>query len=75
MSSFTLFGRILMITGIVIVILGAILYFLGRFGINRLPGTLVFNVPGGICVIPILASLVLSILLTLILNIISHYFR
>jgi hypothetical protein len=63
-------GKITIILGISLVVIGGILYLLGKAGMQRFPGTLVYNFPGGVCVIPILGSILFSIILTIIINII-----
>ena len=60
-----------MILGIVIFLAGGLVYLLSRLGIN------LFQVPGNIrmqsgnitCLVPLVGSIILSILLTVILNI------
>lgn len=62
-------GRWLVIFGVAIVVIGGLVWLAGRLlGGASLPGTLRFNIPGGTCVIPLLASIVLSIVLTVLLN-------
>jgi hypothetical protein len=65
-------GRWLVVAGLVIVVLGAIIWLLSRIpGLKDLPGTLQFNLGNSVtCLIPVVASIVLSILLTILLNII-----
>ena len=63
------FGKWLVISGLGIAIVGGVLWLLSKFpGIRSLPGTLRIERSGFTCVIPILASIVGSILLTIILN-------
>ena len=69
-SGFTIFGRVLIGTGALLVLLGAIFLLLGRFpglGLGRLPGDIVvrrgdvsFYIPLGSCVL-------LSVFITLVL--------
>jgi hypothetical protein len=74
MDSFEMIGRWLVIFGVVIAILGGMVWLAGRFfGVGQIPGTLRFDFPGGTCVIPILASIVLSLVLTLLLNIVVRF--
>ena len=61
-------GRILLIAGITLAVLGAIVLAAGRLGVRRLPGTIVISGRHGTFVFPILLCLVLSILLTIILS-------
>ncbi len=71
MGSFEILGRWLVVLGIVIAIVGGLLWLGSRLlGTHELPGTLRINIPGGTCLIPILASIVLSIVLTVVLNLV-----
>jgi phosphotransferase system glucose/maltose/N-acetylglucosamine-specific IIC component len=74
MGNFEMIGRWLVAGGILIAVLGGILWALGRFaGLNRLPGTLRIEGSGFTCVIPILASIVLSLVLTVVLNLLARF--
>jgi hypothetical protein len=63
-------ARFLMLAGVGLFVIGGLVYILGRMGIN------LFNLPGDIrlqgenvtCIIPIVSMIVLSILLSVILN-------
>ncbi len=64
-------GRWLVVLGIIVVVVGGVIWIAGRFLGNReLPGTLRIDFAGGSCVIPILASIVLSLVLTVVLNLV-----
>ena len=64
-------GRILLITGVVIALLGGLLLLLGRFdGLGNLPGNFRIEGQGFTCVFPFATMILLSIILTIILNII-----
>ena len=58
-------GRILLVLGVVLAIVGGALMLLGRF---QLPGDLTFKTGNLTVVIPIATSIILSILLTVALN-------
>lgn len=74
MGSFETLGKVLVIIGVGVVILGGILWLAGRLlGNQSMPGTLRFDFPGGSCVIPILASIVISIVLTVVLNLLARW--
>lgn len=75
MGNLELFGKWLVVIGIVIVIIGGLVWLAGRMGLSQFPGTLRINLPGGQCIIPILASIVLSIVLTLILNLVIRLLK
>jgi hypothetical protein len=74
MGNFEIMGRWLVAGGILIVAIGGIIWALGRFGgLNRLPGTLRIEGAGFTCLIPILASIVLSLVLTVALNLLARF--
>lgn len=75
MGNLEVIGKWIVISGLVIVVGGGLLWLAGRLGLNQFPGTLRINLPGGQCIVPILASIVLSILLTLILNLIVRLLK
>ncbi len=67
-------GKILVVLGLVVVIVGGVVWLAGRlFGTQSLPGTLRLDFPGGSCVIPILASIVISLVLTVVLNVVARW--
>ena len=68
-------GKFLIFAGIVIAVMGAIIMFLGRFGLFRLPGDLEFGSRNWKFYFPIVSSIILSIILTLILWLINHFRR
>lgn len=67
-------GRVLLIAGIVIAVLGGLLMLLGRlplFGsFGSLPGDIRIQRDGFSCFVPIVSMILLSIVLTIVLNII-----
>ena len=62
-------GKILLVVGIVIVVIGGLLVLFGR-SFGGFPGTLRIEGQGFSCVVPILASILLSIVLTIVLNLV-----
>lgn len=63
-------GRLLIGGALVLLVLGGLFLLLGRFGLDRLPGDLVFK-RGGITVyFPLGLMILLSIVGTIVLNII-----
>lgn len=63
-------GRLLILFGIVIIVVGGGLVVIGRVPfLGRLPGDLTFSTGGFSCFFPLATSIVLSILLTLLLNV------
>lgn len=69
---FTSLGRIIVIAGVLLVVVGGILWAAGRFGLpfGRLPGDIRIERDGLSCYVPIVSMIVLSLLLTVLLNII-----
>jgi hypothetical protein len=64
-------GRLLLVFGIGIVIIGGLLMLGGRIPwLGRLPGDIRIEREGFSCFIPLATSIVLSLLLTLLLNLI-----
>ena len=64
-------GRMLVLFGIVIAIVGGIILLLGKIpglGLGRLPGDIAIQQPGFSCFFPLATSIILSIVLTIVLN-------
>lgn len=63
-------ARLLMIAGILLFMIGGLIFLLSRLGINlfQLPGDIRFQSNNLTCIIPLVSSILLSILLTVILN-------
>ena len=69
-------GRLLVLLGVGLVVLGAGLWALGRLpGIDNLPGNMQFQVGGMTCFVPLAAMLILSVLLTIIINVLLRLFQ
>lgn len=76
MGNFESFGKWLVAAGIVLVVIGAVIWVLGKYiDLESLPGTLRIQSSGFTCVVPVLASIVGSILLTIILNLVVRLFN
>ncbi|MCD4672164.1 MAG: DUF2905 domain-containing protein [Anaerolineaceae bacterium] len=76
MGNFESFGKWLVAAGIILVVIGAVIWVLGKFtDLESLPGTLRIQSAGFTCVVPVLASIVGSILLTVILNLVVRLFN
>lgn len=71
------FGRILIGLGLLLLIVGGLFLFLPRLGLNlgRLPGDFRFDFGQTTCLIPVATSILLSILLTLGLNLMGRFFN
>jgi hypothetical protein len=70
-------ARWLMIAGLIMVGFGALLWVFSRTGVplGRLPGDLRIERENVTCLIPIASSILLSILLTLLINIVIRWLK
>ena len=68
-------GKLLILVGIVITVLGVLIMIFGKVGLFRLPGDLVFGSKNWKIYFPIATSIILSIILTLLLWLINHFRR
>jgi hypothetical protein len=70
-------GKGIMILGAALLVLGGGLYLLGKFDLplGRLPGDIRIEREGFTCVFPLVTSIILSILLTLGLNLLAKWFN
>jgi hypothetical protein len=68
-------AKLLVVFGIVIVLIGGALLVIGRVPfLGRLPGDFTFSSGGFTCFFPLATTIILSILLTLVLNIVARVF-
>ena len=66
-------GRLLIVAGIVLVVAGLLISFGGRFfGMGRLPGDIVIRRNNFTFYFPVVTSLLLSIILTLVMWLLSR---
>lgn len=66
-------GKFLMIAGASLIVLGGLVWLLSRAHfLGRLPGDIRIERPGFTCLIPLASSIVLSVLLTILLNVIAQ---
>ncbi len=65
-------GRFLVILGLVLIVVGLLLPFLGKLGLGRLPGDIVIERDGFRLYIPLMTSLLVSLVLTLVLWLINR---
>jgi Protein of unknown function (DUF2905) len=70
-------ARILIITGVMLVLVGGLVYLAARAGLplGRLPGDIRLGNGNLTCFIPLATSLLLSIVLTILLNVIIRLIR
>ncbi|MEO8287231.1 MAG: DUF2905 domain-containing protein [Chloroflexota bacterium] len=68
--TFDQLGKLLIMLGIIIVLLGGLFLLFGRSFLGKLPGDI--NVSNGnfTCIVPIASMIVLSLLLTIVVNIV-----
>ena len=62
-------GKLLLITGVLIAVVGGLLLFGSRFGLGLLPGDISANRGSFTFVFPVVTCIVLSVVLTVLLNI------
>ncbi len=71
MAGFEGIGKILIIVGVIVVVLGLLLAFGGRIPfIGKLPGDILVERDGFTFYFPVVTFLILSVVLTLIINLI-----
>ncbi len=63
-------GRVLIVVGVGLAVVGALLVVGGKLGLGRLPGDIAIERKGFSLHFPIVTSIVLSLLLTLVVNLI-----
>lgn len=63
-------GRVLLLIGGVVFILGLLLFLLGRGPIGKLPGDFTFSSGNFTCFAPFATMILLSLLLTIIVNVV-----
>lgn len=70
------FGRILIVAGMVIAIIGGLLLLAGRLPwLGRLPGDIRIQRGNFTCLAPLATSLILSVVLTIVLNVLIRLLR
>ncbi len=69
-------GRLLILFGILVAIIGVAIVLIGKVpGLGRLPGDIVIQQGNFSCFFPIVTSIILSILLTIVLNLLLRVFN
>lgn len=68
-------ARLLMIAGIVLFVIGGLVFLASRLGINlfQLPGDIRIQSSNLTCIIPLITSILLSIVLTVVLNLVIRF--
>jgi hypothetical protein len=62
-------GRLLLVAGVLMIVVGGALMLFGRF---HLPGDITFRSGNVTVYLPIATSLILSVILTVVLNVLFH---
>ncbi len=68
-------GKILIVLGVVIAIVGLLVMLGGRIGLGRLPGDIVYERDNVNIYVPIVTSIVLSIVVTIAINVVFGLFN
>lgn len=68
-------GKMLVLLALGLAIVGALFWVGGRMGLGSLPGNFKLEGENWSCYVPIMASIVISLLLTVVLNVIIRWFR
>jgi hypothetical protein len=70
-------GRYLVLGGLVLILIGGALYMSARVGLplGRLPGDIRIEWRGGGFYSPVVTSILLSVVLTVLLNLLVRFFR
>ncbi|PWH14618.1 MAG: DUF2905 domain-containing protein [Anaerolineae bacterium] len=70
-------GRFLMLAGVLLFLMGGALVLTGKFGLplGRLPGDIRLEGPNGVFYFPLATSLLVSVVLTVLLNLVLRWLR
>jgi Protein of unknown function (DUF2905) len=69
-------AKLLILFGVIIILIGGALLLIGRVPfLGRLPGDFTFQSDGVTCFFPLATMIILSILLTILLNLALHLFH
>lgn len=67
-------GRLLVLVGVVTVVVGGMFWVAGRLGLGSLPGDVRLGTDKWGCYVPLATSLLISLVLTLVLNLLWRWF-
>ena len=75
MPDLSTIGRWLLLLGLIVAAAGGVLWLAARLGfpLGRLPGDLRFEREGFTCFLPLASSILISLLLTLAINLIARW--
>lgn len=68
-------GKLILVAGLALAVLGLVIWFGGRLGLGSLPGDLRFGDENRGCYVPIGSMIVLSLVLTLVVNVLLRLFN
>lgn len=69
-------GRLLLIIGVIVTVIGLVLLFADRIPfIGRLPGDIVIKRKNFVFYFPLMTSIIISVVLTVVLSLISRFFK
>jgi hypothetical protein len=68
-------GKMIVIAGLALAVLGLVIWLGGRLGLGSLPGDMRFSNESWGCYVPIASMIVLSILLTIVVNVLLRLFN
>jgi biotin transporter BioY len=68
-------ARLLMIAGVILFLVGGLVYLASRMGLNlfQLPGDIRLQSNNLTCIIPLVSSILISIVLTVVLNLVIRF--
>lgn len=76
MNEFGALGRALVVLGLAIVLIGGLLVVLGRVPLlGRLPGDIRIQRGNFSCFVPLATSILLSVILTIVINLAARWLR
>ncbi len=68
-------GKMLIFLALGLAIVGALFWLGGRMGLGSLPGNIRLEGENWSCFVPLAASIAISLLLTIVLNVVFRWFR
>jgi hypothetical protein len=66
-------GKLILLTGIAISLVGVVIILLGKIGLIKLPGDLYFEGKNWKIYFPVVSCIILSIILTVVLWVVSYF--
>jgi hypothetical protein len=76
MNDIGILGRLLIVVGVALALLGGLIWLLSRVSLfGRLPGDIRIERPGFTCLVPLASMIILSLVLTVVLNIVLRMMK